>query len=201
MLWRLTSIRLASLLREFNAKPSNMPAAPDKLVPVLVFSIIGWRMVSRVRRNVGRQVVLKRRLLGRIGIYLVITAFLAVALVIAKAPWAVFAGLSGGLALGAGLGLLGLRLTKFEATAEGRFYTPNPYIGVGVSFLLIGRLAYRFIVLSGSSTPPSGQSQTALSPFTLLLYGILAGYYVTYFIGVSARSRVSPPPSGATPDA
>jgi len=34
------------------------------------------------------------------------------------------------------------------ATAEGEFYTPNVYIGVALSAVLIGRLIYRFVVLA-----------------------------------------------------
>src|SRR5689334_20773065 len=40
--------------------------------------------------------------------------------------------------------------TKFEATAEGNFYTPHTYIGLAVSALLLGRVAYWFLAVYAS---------------------------------------------------
>ena len=51
----------------------------------------------------------------------------------------------GGVLLGAALGVLGLRLTRFEATSAGLFYTPSAHLGIALSTLLVCRIAYRFI--------------------------------------------------------
>jgi hypothetical protein len=166
-----------------------MPAAPDKIVPVLVISFVGWRVVSRIRRSIGRQRVTPKRMLARIGIYGVLTLLLGCALFLTAPGLPVFAGLTGGLALGAVLGWFGLHLTRFETTAEGRFYTPNPYMGAGVSFLLVGRLVYRFLALSSTGDAARANPHLVFSPLTLLLYGVLAGYYVAYFIGILVRSK------------
>jgi hypothetical protein len=165
-----------------------LAAAGNNLVPILIFGFIGWRVVSRIRRNIGRQRVSTPRLLMRVGIYTVLTLFLAAGLAVAGADLQVFAGMAGGLVLGAGLGFYGLHLTRFETTPEGRFYTPNPYVGAGVSFLFVARLAYRFLVLS-SPAAAANSPQLLHSALTLLLYGVLAGYYMAYFLGVFARTR------------
>ena len=94
-------------------------------------------------------------------------------------------------------GVLGLRLTRFEATPEGLFYTPSAHLGIALSTLLVCRIAYRFVVSgapgmgAGSSPPPP------LTPLTLLLVGTLGGYYSAYALGLlrwSARTRSLPAP-------
>ena len=98
--------------------------------------------------------------------------------------------LAGGLLLGVPLALLGLRLTKFETTRKGTFYTPNTTIGVALSLLFVGRLAYRFMVLTEASAgrDPS-LPQLFQSPLTFLFFGVTAGYYIAYYAGVLKRGR------------
>src|SRR3954471_9627307 len=50
-----------------------------------------------------------------------------------------------GLAIGAGIAWLGLRLTTFERQPDGLYFTPNLYIGLGVFALFLVRLVYRLI--------------------------------------------------------
>jgi hypothetical protein len=92
------------------------------------------------------------------------------------------AGLAAGIAAGAALGVLGLRRTIYEQIGGAYFYTPNAHIGVLVSVLFLGRLLYRgyeFYVL-GAAQP----QDFAGSPLTLLVFGVLAGYYTTYAAGL-----------------
>jgi hypothetical protein len=166
-----------------------MPAAPVNVVPIALFAIVAWRMFGRFRRNIGRQSLKPKRMISRIMIYAVLTLFLAAISLVLVARLTVFAGLIGGVLTGAGLGLYGLHLTRFETTPEGRFYTPNPYMGVGLSMLLVARLAYRLIVLSGTAGQSQTQPQLMQSPLTMFIFGLLAGYYMAYFTGVLIRSR------------
>jgi hypothetical protein len=122
----------------------------------------------------------------RIAIYVVLTCVLAAFSVMNQR---LLLGLAAGVALGVPLAFLGLSLTKFEAMPEGFFYTPNPYIGSALSFLLAARLVYRMLVLSNISTNPAQSPALMQSPLTLCVFGILAGYYVVFSIGVLARSR------------
>jgi hypothetical protein len=110
--------------------------------------------------------------------------------------------LAGGLALGVGLGFLGLRLTRFEATTRGLYYVPSAHLGIALSTLLLARLVYRFLTAgfpgSGPGTAPAAMH---LTPLTLLLVGTLAGYYVTYPAGLlcwSMRHRRMQPPGAPT---
>jgi hypothetical protein len=97
----------------------------------------------------------------------------------------VAAGLAAGVAAGVALGLYGTRLTRFEATPAGLFYTPNAHLGIALSLLLVLRIGYRIltIYLSGQALDAPSLQMHA-SPLTLAIFGTLAGYYVTYAIGL-----------------
>jgi cytochrome b561 len=97
------------------------------------------------------------------------------------------AGLAGGVAVGAILGVVGLRLTRFERTAEGWFYTPNAHIGIALSALFTARVAWRLVQLQLHGAAPAaapGGAQFASSPLTLVVFGMLAGYYTVYAAGL-----------------
>jgi len=166
-----------------------MPGAPVNILPAVLIFIVGWRLYGRFRRNIGRQLLKPRRMIFRISIYAVLTMVLAAVSLVVIPRLSVFAGLLAGVVLGAALGLYGLHLTRFETTAEGRFYTPNPYMGAGLSMLLVARLAYRILTLSGAAAQSRTQPQLMQSPLTMFIFGLLAGYYMAYFTGVLVRSR------------
>jgi hypothetical protein len=95
------------------------------------------------------------------------------------------AALAGGLSAGALLAVYGLRLTRFERAPEGLFYTPNAYLGVALSLLLVGRVLYRLAqVYSGDVLTAVASSDFVRSPATLAIFGTLAGYYVAYAAGL-----------------
>jgi hypothetical protein len=164
-----------------------MTIAPNNFIPPLMVSLLVWGVYRRVRRSIGRQPLQPKRLMLRIGIFGVVAVIVAfTGLSYPK----VLLGFAAGFFLGVPLALVGLRLTRFETTAEGKFYTPNTHIGVALSLLFVGRLAYRMFVLHGSGFV-GGQSPVGMgqSPLTLGIFGLLAGYYIVYFIGVLWHSR------------
>lgn len=148
----------------------------------------------RFRRNVGRQTLRPRRLITTICIYSVLSVLIGAGALLTSSNLFVFGGLLVGVLLGAGMGLYGLHLTRFEPTPSGLFYTPNPYMGVALTTLLVARLAYRAMVLS---TPASRANAPHAfnSPLTTFLFGLLAGYYVAYYIGVLVRSNETSRPA------
>jgi hypothetical protein len=156
------------------------------LLPAVVVGVVALRIYGRMRRNIGRQTLRPKRMMVRIVLYAVLTLVLAGFAVMNSR---LLLGLLGGLALGAPLGWAGLRLTQFETTPEGSFYTPNPYIGGALSILLAGRLVYRLLVLSDISHTSTQPPALMQSPLTLCVFGLLAGYYMAYSIGILARSR------------
>lgn len=164
-------------------------------VPLVIFAIY-----RRVRRNFGRQPLRSTRLVIRVAIFAILAMLLltlAVAGVEMGSP--VRLGSVAGLLGGAALGLYGLHLTQVEDTPQGRFYTPNSYVGMGLTALLLGRLVYRFAVLvpvvgAAATQGTAGYDPTALSalqrsPLTLAIAGLLVGYYLAYYCGLLWRAH------------
>src|SRR5450755_4241286 len=109
------------------------------VVPILFGGLIAWSIYRRVRRNIGQQPLRPRRIMISIVIFSVVSVlFIAASL----QHLHLLLGIIVGLLCGALLGLAGLRLTKFETTDAGHFYTPNTHIGIALSVLFIGRLLY-----------------------------------------------------------
>jgi hypothetical protein len=156
-----------------------------QIVPAIIVPFIAWRVYVRVRRNIGRQPFQPRRMVARVAIFSVVSVLVGLG---ALAYLPSLAALGGGLLLGVPLALVGLHLTRFETTEQGRFYTPNTAIGVALTVLLVGRMGYRMFSLF-AALPLAGMPPPALfqSPLTLLIFGVTAGYYIAYYTGVLWR--------------
>ncbi|HTW75455.1 MAG TPA: hypothetical protein VMD56_11110 [Steroidobacteraceae bacterium] len=174
---------------------------PRLLTPLLITALVLWAIYRRVRRSFGRQPVIPARLylsagvLGALGALLLSSLWRDATLLVA---------LLGGVACGAVLSQVALRHTRFEATPQGRFYTPHTYIGLLVIALFIGRLLFRFLSVYGTTRAPlaAGGDPLALyrhNPLTLAIIGLLIGYYVLYNLGVLSRTRsIAEAPPGET---
>lgn len=172
------------------------PHLSHLLVTFAVVVLIAWRLQARVRRLIGRQ----RLSAVRPWITVILFPALVALLVLGSHTSVELDGwLTLGVALGIGLGLIGLRMTRFEVASDGLYYTPSAHVGIALSLLVVGRLVWRFLFAGGAGAgfaagagpapPPS------LTPTTLLLLGTLAGYYVTYALGLlrwASRNRGAP---------
>lgn len=172
------------------------PLSPNLLVPIGVGALVLWRSYSRMRRMVGRQHLSKVRPWITVAVLPLITVLLAAASF--AQPVSLLA-LVGGAVIGTGLGIYGLRVTQFENTPEGLFYTPSAHLGIALSLLLVGRILYRLLFMYNvSGLPPAGpQPNYATTPLTLVIFGTLAGYYVTYAIGLLRWRRACSKKGGA----
>lgn len=156
--------------------------------------LVAWRLYSRFRRMVGRQKMNPGRAWTTVVLFPTLIVLLSLPSIAHPAR---ALALLLGVAVGVALGLYGLRVTRFEVRPEGHFYTPSAHLGIALSLLLVGRLAYRFVQLGGFPAA-SGQAPPADlvgSPLTLVLIGMLAAYYVTYAIGLIRWRRRSGPRS------
>ncbi len=170
----------------------TLQALAPAVFAVLVVAALYYR---RMRRLFGRQRVQPTRMKFRI-VFLLFVGALLLLRGMAHADSAAVA-MAAGLAGGVALALLGLKLTRFETTAQGRFYTPHGGIGLALSALLIGRLVYRFVVLWPQLQAAQGAGADPLSgfehsPLTLALFALLIGYYVAYYAGILMRSTDAP---------
>ncbi len=169
------------------------------LTPILLGAVVVWAVFRRIRRTIGRQPLQTKRLQIRIGILAVVGVLM---LIVSFRHPPLIAAVALGAGAGALLGAFGLRHTKFESTAEGRFYTPHTYIGIGITLLFLGRLVYRFAMLHGDGARVAAPDRDPLaalqsSPLTLAIFGVLVGYYLVFNVGVlNARRYESGMPEG-----
>lgn len=159
------------------------------LVPLLV-----WRIYSRLKRLMSRT----RSQLWRH--WLVAIAFPVLFVVVAAGTLGNVLALSclaAGALAGGWIGVYGLKLTRFENTVKGLFFTPNRNLGIAIFMLFIARLIYRGLELylnSRMPTPvPLPTHEFAQSPLTLLTFGLFAGYYTVYGVGLLRWHRAQTP--------
>ena len=166
-----------------------MQALNPWTVTLLVLApLLAWRIYARFRRMVGRQ------RLSRVRPWITLIIFPMIVLLLAYASYGHLERLlwlAGGLVVGASLGVYGLRHTRFESTPQGLFYTPHAHLGIALSLLFFGRVLYRLAQLYVLDTSASRAGpEFAQSSLTLAIFGLLAGYYISYAVGL-VRWRVS----------
>ncbi|HEX7817252.1 DUF1453 domain-containing protein [Dyella sp.] len=173
---------------------------PQMVAPMIMGPLIAFMVWRRVRRTFGPQPVQRRRMMFRIAVLLILGGLISLS---GLRDIRLLEGMLGGVLAGAALGVVGLRLTRFERNAAGEdVYIPNPWIGGLLTALLVGRLIWRFAtvgMVAGAATPPHAPP-LGNSPLTLLVFGLTVGYYVAYFIGLLIhhrrfeQTRPMPPP-------
>jgi hypothetical protein len=162
---------------------------------VVVGALIAWRVYRRIRRNIGRQKLQPRRTVVRLVLFGVFSLFIIFA---GFQNPRLLVGYAAGIVGGAALGFVGLKLTRFETTEEGHFYTPDTRIGVAISLLLAGRIIYRIAVLNSSVGLDSSHPPPMNSPLTFLIIGLTFGYYIVYYIGLFVHTHDKTPPAALT---
>lgn len=163
--------------------------SPNLLIPVVMTPLVGWLLWRRLRSYFGRQPVRRKRMVTRIVAFAVLGVLISLN---GLRDVRLLEGLLGGATGGVLLGWLGLQLTRFERGADGAdVYIPNPWIGGALSVLLLGRMIWRFAVVlprmdsaAAHATPAFGNS-----PLTLLVLGLIIGYYISYYSGLLVHHR------------
>jgi hypothetical protein len=176
-----------------------VPSNPSLLVSFGIAALVAWRMYSRIRRMIGRQKLSAVRPWITVTLFSTLVTFLLLGSL--ARPESVLA-IVGGVALGAALGVYGIKLTRFEPTPSGLFYMPNAHLGIALSLLFLARVAYRamqmYFPAPSTDVPPVAFLH---SPLTLVIFGTLAGYYVVYAVGLLRwRLRVRPGDASETPE-
>ena len=162
-----------------------MPHLHPTLPFLIIGALIAWRVASRIRRLVSRQRSAAWRHLLTAIFFPLVCLLLGVLGLRGPSPGEPLAALLGGAVAGTALAVWSLRTTRYEVTPEGLFYTPNASIGIGLSVLLVGRIASRFFSLQATPDLNSDVFQSyGRSPLTLLIFGTLTIYYAVYAIGL-----------------
>jgi hypothetical protein len=169
-----------------------MPMPAHLTSYLIMLPLLAWMVWKRVSRQFGRQPIRRKRMIARIVIFVILGGLMALS---GLQRLALAEGLLGGVLIGGAVGLVGLRLTRFEVDpVKGDCYVPNPWIGALLTALLLGRLAWRLFEMwqlqatagGAAAMPPMGH---ALTPLTLLVIGLLVGYYIVYFTGLLIHHR------------
>lgn len=164
---------------------------------LIILPLLAWIVWRRVSRTFGPQPVQRKRMIARVVLFSIIGCALALS---GLHQLALAEGLLGGVLIGGAMGLVGLRLTRFEIDpVKGDCYVPNVWIGGLLMVLLLGRLAWRLMVLwpqlqhgfvVANAAGGAGQSMGShYSPLTMLVIGLLVGYYIVYYAGVLIHHR------------
>lgn len=146
------------------------------LTPFLV-----WRIYSRLRTQMSRQRSIVSRHWTGLGVFLAMVLVPASELVTRPT---MLAWLALGFAAGIGYGVWGLRLTRFEDTDEGCYFTPNARLGIVVAMLFTARILYigfEMYANQGSNVPTPRFTDSLL---TMLVVGLTGGYFGTYSAGL-----------------
>jgi hypothetical protein len=165
-------------------------------LPTIIFvPLVGFALYRRVRRTFGRQPITPKRMVARI----ILLSIISVVFLAWMPTTNGLIAAAVGAALGAALAVYALKHTRYDVTAAGKGYTANPWFGVVVTALFVGRLAARmFSVYEARALDPSAPSPSLQrSPLTLGIFFLMATYYVVYYAGVLRKAReldVAPPP-------
>jgi hypothetical protein len=145
------------------------------LAPVLV-----WRVYARIKSRMTRQ----RSIVSRH--YTGLLAFFAMVAVPASelANPLTLAALAAGLAAGLALGVYGLRVTRFEETSEGYFFTPNARLGTLIAMALVARVLYLGVLIYANKGSNAPTPRITDSPLTMVTVGLAAGYFWMYSAGL-----------------
>jgi hypothetical protein len=161
---------------------------PLLFVVLLPFSIVQRYRVGTVRR-VGRSWVASLNLFFiALSCLIFLWASAVMNFWVPNAFLSALAGLAGGCLLG----LLGLKLTRWEPTARALHYTPNRPLVLLITIGVAARILYGFWRgweawrTAGTDTSWLAASGAAGS---LAVGAIVLGYYVTYWAGVGRRVK------------
>lgn len=161
---------------------------PNLIVPAIAAPLIVWRIYARTRRSFGRQPIRPKRMWTRVIIFSVLSLLVACQGFIDPR---LAAGFGAGLLGGAVLGIIALKLTRFEIDGTNDCYFPNVWIGLSLTALFLGRLIYRFMVVwpALSHATAGGYAGYQHSPLTSAILGLLFGYYIAYYAGLLIHHR------------
>lgn len=161
------------------------------LLPVVLIALMPLILIQRYRVGTARRMA--RPWMATLNV--VLMAFSAICFLAGAAVTAVwvpnaFTGAAAGVALGAGLGLVGLVLTRWEPTAATLHYTPNRWLVLVVTSMVSARVLYGF--WRSWTVAQAGVDGTAMMlafgiPESLAAGGTVIGYYTAYAFGVRRR--------------
>jgi hypothetical protein len=170
-------------------------------LPILIAgALVLFVLFRRARALLTRQKIRPQMMALRLALFAILAAVI-LALSLANPPALI--GDVAGLAAGAAIAGLGLRLTTFDRQPDGLYYTPNRYVGLAVLALFLLRFVYRLAIQTSATGAVSGGasvasraavlSQLTADPLTTGVFFLLVGYYAFYYVMLILRARQPAP--------
>lgn len=163
------------------------------LLPLVLIVLMPLMLVQRYRMGSAR----RRARPWMATLSLVLMAISAIGFLVGAAVttmWVphAFSGAAAGIAVGTGLGIAGLVLTRWEATPATLHYTPNRWLVLLVTLMVAARVLYG--LWRSWQAAQSGVYGTEMVlafgiPQSLAVGGTVIGYYIAYASGVRRRIR------------
>jgi membrane protein CcdC involved in cytochrome C biogenesis len=175
-------------IKDYTKEEKPMNHSASIVVPVV---LIAFALYRRIRRTIGYQKLAKRAMTTRIVIFAIIGALILAAG--AMRPIVYVYDLAG-IAAGVVLAYYAIRTTTFERRGDSWFYRPNPWVGIILLALFIGRVAdrlYEVYTLYGSSSVHNAGNQAQLNhdPFTAVVLFAIVTYYAVYYTFVIRKEK------------
>ena len=158
---------------------------------VLVIALIPVSIVQRYRMGTSRR--LARGWVASLNVAgLAVSVLLLLVSAAVTSAWVpdAFRYAAAGIALGCVLGLLGLVLSRWEATPRSLHYTPNRWLVLALTLIVTARIFYGFWRAWHTwqtSTDPSSWLVASGAAGSIAAGATVLGYYLTYWIGVRRR--------------
>lgn len=146
------------------------------LTPLLV-----WRIYSRLKSRMGRQRSIVSRHYTGLLVFFGMVAIPASELLGNTMP---LLALLGGALAGVALGAYGLKVTRYEDTPEGYFFTPNARLGILVAMALVARVLYLGVLIYANQGSDQPTPRFTDSELTMLAVGLAGGYFGAYSAGL-----------------
>ena len=162
-------------------------------LPLVLIALMPLLLIQRYRLGTARRMA--RPWMATLNLVLMVfSVFCFLAAAALTAVWVPNAlrGAAAGLVVGTGLGLLGLRLTRWEWTPATLHYTPNRWLVLLVTVMVAARVAYGLWRSWSAARAGLYGTEMVLAfgiPQSLAVGGTVIGYYIAYASGVRGRIR------------
>ena len=162
------------------------------LLPLVLIALMPLILIQRYRVGTARRMA--RPWMATFNV--VLTLFSAICFLVGAGVTSVWVpnaltGAAAGVILGAGLGLVGLLLTRWEPTAAALHYTPNRWPVLVVTFVISARVLYglwRSWTVAEAGVYGAPLVLAFGIPESLAAGGTVIGYYFAYGLGVRRRT-------------
>ncbi|WP_028548892.1 CcdC protein domain-containing protein [Paenibacillus sp. UNC451MF] len=153
--------------------------------------LVGFMIYRRTKRTIGLQKIVRSRLIFRIIVFgLLGCMFLYLGVLHPINLLADGVGLICGLVLGH----YAIKHTQFERQSDGIYYRTHLWVNIAVLALLVGRIAYRLLVMSSQGAVDYNPSANPMEmygkdPWTIGIFFVLVSYYIRFFTFLLSKGK------------